>query len=246
MSAPLVLAYGMGVDSTAALVGMATRGIRPDKILFADTGGEKPETYAYRQTIDAWLEAHCFPAIEVVRRPETVKDRTLEAQMRRLGTIPSRAFGFSSCSISWKLEPQHKAIKAWQPAKDAWSAGEQVRLMIGFDATETKRTNRAWITGDPKFQFEFPLQAWGWDRERCKAEIRKAGLPVPPKSACFFCPAMKEPEIQELAATHPDLYARALAMEAQAEPKLIKIQGLGGRKFAWRDLPLEAMTELAA
>ena len=42
---PLVVAYGLGVDSTAMLVEFAHRGIRPDLILFADTGGEKPETY---------------------------------------------------------------------------------------------------------------------------------------------------------------------------------------------------------
>ena len=45
MTGPLVVSYGMGVDSTAMLIGMAQRSIRPDLILFADTGGEKPETY---------------------------------------------------------------------------------------------------------------------------------------------------------------------------------------------------------
>jgi hypothetical protein len=37
---PLVLAYELGVDSTAMLIEFARRGIRPDLILFADTGGE--------------------------------------------------------------------------------------------------------------------------------------------------------------------------------------------------------------
>jgi hypothetical protein len=37
---PLVVAYGLGVDSTAMLVEFVHRGIRPDRILFADTGGE--------------------------------------------------------------------------------------------------------------------------------------------------------------------------------------------------------------
>lgn len=50
---PLVVAYGMGVDSTAVLVGLQQRGIRPDLILFADTGDEKPATYAYLPVINA-------------------------------------------------------------------------------------------------------------------------------------------------------------------------------------------------
>jgi 3'-phosphoadenosine 5'-phosphosulfate sulfotransferase (PAPS reductase)/FAD synthetase len=45
---PLVVAYGLGVNSTALLVEFVKQGIRPDLILFADTGGEKPETYAYQ------------------------------------------------------------------------------------------------------------------------------------------------------------------------------------------------------
>lgn len=53
----LIFNYGMGVDSTAMIVGMHARGERPDLILFADTGGEKPETYAYLPHINAWLEA---------------------------------------------------------------------------------------------------------------------------------------------------------------------------------------------
>src|SRR6516162_3721221 len=37
---PLVVAYGLGVDSTAMLIELAHRDIRPDLILFADTNGE--------------------------------------------------------------------------------------------------------------------------------------------------------------------------------------------------------------
>ena len=40
---PLVVAYGLGVDSTAMLIEFVRRGIRPDLILFADTGGEQPQ-----------------------------------------------------------------------------------------------------------------------------------------------------------------------------------------------------------
>ena len=50
-SAPLIVSYGMGVDSTALLVGFAERGIRPDMVLFADVGAEKPETYDYGREI---------------------------------------------------------------------------------------------------------------------------------------------------------------------------------------------------
>ena len=62
--------------------------------------------------------------------------------------------------------------------------------------------------------------------------LRRAGLPVPPKSACFFCPASKKPEILELRVRHPDLLDRALAIERAAAPGLTSVRGLG-RSFAW-------------
>src|SRR4051812_38794674 len=67
MNNPLVVAYGMGVDSTAMLVGLWKNGERPDAILFADTGDEKPETYAYLPIVNEWLESVGFPRVTVVK-----------------------------------------------------------------------------------------------------------------------------------------------------------------------------------
>jgi hypothetical protein len=44
----LVVAYGLGVDSTAMLIGLQHRGIRPDLIFFADVGAEKKLAVAAR------------------------------------------------------------------------------------------------------------------------------------------------------------------------------------------------------
>ncbi len=39
---PIAVANGLGVDSTALLVGLMKRGVRPDLNLFADTGARRP------------------------------------------------------------------------------------------------------------------------------------------------------------------------------------------------------------
>ncbi|MDG9927457.1 MULTISPECIES: hypothetical protein [unclassified Pseudomonas] len=51
---PVVVAYGAGTNSTALLVEMVRLGEPVDAILFADTGGERPETYAYRDLFSDW------------------------------------------------------------------------------------------------------------------------------------------------------------------------------------------------
>jgi 3'-phosphoadenosine 5'-phosphosulfate sulfotransferase (PAPS reductase)/FAD synthetase len=93
----LVVAYGLGVDSTAMLVEFAQRGIRPDLILFADTGGEKPETYTYLKTINPFLAKVGFPKVTVVRyQPKRARYATLEGQCLHTGTLPSLAYGGKS------------------------------------------------------------------------------------------------------------------------------------------------------
>jgi 3'-phosphoadenosine 5'-phosphosulfate sulfotransferase (PAPS reductase)/FAD synthetase len=94
---PLVVAYGLGVDSTAMLIEFAHRGIRPDLILFADTGGEKPETYAYLPVIQDYLGRVGFPAVVTARYvPTRAEYHTLEQQCLKTGTLPSLAYGGKS------------------------------------------------------------------------------------------------------------------------------------------------------
>jgi 3'-phosphoadenosine 5'-phosphosulfate sulfotransferase (PAPS reductase)/FAD synthetase len=94
---PLVVAYGLGVDSTAMLVELAHLEIRPDLILFADTGGEKPETYQYLGVIQPYLQEVGFPEVTVVRyQPKRAVYDTLEDQCLHTGTLPSLAYGGKS------------------------------------------------------------------------------------------------------------------------------------------------------
>jgi hypothetical protein len=94
---PLVVAYGLGVDSTAMLIEFAHRDVRPDLILFADTGGEKPETYAYLPIFQQYLASVGFPPVTIVRyQPKRAAYDTLEGQCLHTGTLPSLAYGGKS------------------------------------------------------------------------------------------------------------------------------------------------------
>jgi len=227
---PLVLSYGMGVDSTAVLVGWHQRGIRPDLIAHAQVGNEWPETYAYRPIIDAWLARVGFPAIAdvryVVRRPKHGTYATLEENCLVNETLPSLAFGYKKCSLKWKGEPLDARVATI--FADHVAAGGKVRRAIGYDAGPCDSKRGGVETAGP-WRWIYPLREWGWDRARCEAEIAAAGLPVPPKSACFFCPSTKPAELIQLARRHPELARRAIAIEDRARPHLTKIEGLWGR-----------------
>jgi hypothetical protein len=227
-----VIADGLGANSTALLIQLSRGGIRPDLILFADTGSEKPETYAYIEIQRSWLRRVGFPDLIVVRRRGVrVPDQTLEDQCLRTGTLPSLAYGGKSCSLKWKVAPQDKFCNRWEPALRCWQSGQRVVKAIGYDAGPSDG-RRIKEFRDPKYRFWYPLREFGLDRAACIELIRSEGLPVPCKSACFFCPAMKKPELVQLQRDHPDLLERALEIEHRALPNLRSVQGLG-RSFAW-------------
>ena len=235
---PLVFGYGGGVNSMAGLITLRDHDIVPDLVSFADTGDEKPETYDYMLDVaEQWLKENGFPSITTVKKqsPRT-GDNSLEEECLRRETLPSRAFGMSSCAMRWKIEPQEKFLNNWKPAMDSWGAGKKPVKVLGIDDGES---HRAIIVEDKKLLYWYPLVYYGLDREDCVSLIQRNGLKVPVKSACFYCPSSKKSEVLSLKNNHPDLCARALRMEEVAlsstRHNLRNVKGLG-RHWSWRDL----------
>ena len=239
---PLIVSDGMGVDSTAVLVALKRSGIRPDLIMFADTGSEKASTYAYIEKRNAWLRSVGFPEVTMVRTktlPSTPYD-TLEGNCLENETLPSLAFGMHSCSVRWKITPQDYFVQGcskgvnkrpgWKPALEAWARGDQPVKVIGYDSGAADRKRAGKVHGkvhDKKmksYTFWYPLQDLGWERADCIRAIQQEGLEVPTKSACFHCPASKEWELWWLAAEEPDNLVKALKLEYNA---------LTGRHSRW-------------
>jgi hypothetical protein len=101
---PIVVAYGMGVDSTAMLIGLRDRGIPVSLILFADAGSEKRETMAYLPIIQTWLARNGFPPVTVIKRHSPRAGETsLHAECLRKNVLPSLAYGGHPCSLK-KME----------------------------------------------------------------------------------------------------------------------------------------------
>lgn len=201
-----IVSFGGGVNSTAMLIGMYERGIPADLILFADTGGEKPETYAHRDEFSTWLVAHGYPGIVTVSEERW----TLEQECLDKNTLPSIVTGMRSCSDKYKMRPQKRHVAALPEAKEIWARGEAITRIIGFDAGEPWRVKDA---ESGRYENRFLLIEWDWAREQCVSAIERHSLGVPMKSSCFFCPEMQENEIVDLQRDHPELAARAIAME---------------------------------
>ncbi|GFE77372.1 MULTISPECIES: hypothetical protein [Sphingomonadaceae] len=227
--APTVLAYGVGVDSTALLVELVAQGKVPDLVLTADTGVEKPSTYEYLDVIRPWMAARGIRH-EIVRyQPKRFKHwppyYSLLEMCLTNATLPSKSLGGSSCSLKYKKAPQDAFLKTWKPAQEAWARGQRVIRLIGYDAgpRDTLRANHALSIDDPLYECQYPLREWGWDRDACIRRIEDEGLPVPDKSACWLCISNRAQEIREL----PAWCLRLIVLvEARAAPRLRTVEGL--------------------
>ena len=220
-----IISYGGGVNSSAMLIEIVNRSMQDEinAILFSDTGAEKPETYQHAAFMSEYCRKNGLPDITLVSA-----NGTLEAECLERKQLPSLAYGFRSCSDKYKKRP----IRRWLRAQN-WNECE---MLIGIDAGESHRTRESdvqWIHN------RYPLIEWDIDRSNCLRIIADAALPIPIKSACFFCPASKRKEVEWLRDNHPALYQRALKMEGNAE--LTTIKGLG-RRWSWKDMENEPET----
>lgn len=202
MTRNVVLSYGGGVNSTAMTLLILTderyADLRPGlRLVFAETGDEWPETYAFIEQFERdVLTRHGLRLDRVARTGPT-----LEAYSTEQGIVPSRMNRW--CTDKFKVRP----IRAWLPTLPY----SETIMLIGFDAGEP---HRAKPSETPGITNRFPLIESGLDRQGCLALIRRAGVPEPMKSGCFYCPFQRKAKWVTLARQHPDLYQRAVALDA--------------------------------
>jgi hypothetical protein len=195
------ISYGGGRNSTAMTILILTDDRFKDlreglRIVFADTGAEMPETICYVNYFSNWLKANYGLGIEIVRNPKEL----LIEKCQRLGIVPVRRPRW--CTVDFKIKP----INQW-----AEQNGLTIPL-IGIDAGEAHR-----IGGMHNPANRYPLIEADVDLAGCIEIIKSAGLEVPKKSGCFFCPHANKARFEDLLTYRPDLFELACSLEENAK-----------------------------
>lgn len=220
---PWGINFGGGLNSTALIIECRRRDLRPDWILFADTGSERPETYAHVARMTEWC--HGWTEITVVRWIR--RDGSFEPlheNCLRTNHFPSKAYGFAGCTSKWKVQPMERWRKEHGFDRGAFA--------VGYDAGEKRRLTKACQRGDaPGMIAWYPLAAWGIDRPGCQTIVDSEGIAVA-KSSCFNCPNLRPEEREELATSHPDLHAISVEIQSRAVaagnlPQAGRLAGMG-------------------
>jgi len=193
-----LLSYGAGVNSTAMAIMLINEGWR-GPILFADTGCEWPETYCFMECFEEeWLRPRGMSIVQIGNdwRPPNMR-KSLVPYCQDHRCFPLAAMRW--CTSGYKARP----IARW--AKEH----RIVRQLIGIAADESHRQRGA----------IYPLVDMGIDRKGCIRIIESEDLPVPRKSGCYICPFQGKTQWHELWKQHPELFAAAEALEANAQRK---------------------------
>jgi len=126
--------------------------------------------------------------------------------------VPSRTLRI--CTDKFKVRPLHAYFQ--RPCFE----------LIGFSTDEA---HRAKLRVEKGSEHRYPLLEYEIDREGCKRIIREHGLPVPPKSGCWFCPFQRIAQWRLLRSQHPDLFCAAIKLEDRNRERRIA----EGREPLW-------------
>ena len=201
-----MISFGGGVNTIAMTIILCEEGWR-GPIVFADTGGENPKTYCYMNYFEReFLRPR---GLEITRlspisHPELYDDKrimgakTLETFCLSRHIVPFLAVRW--CSVQFKRNP----LENWRMAHGI------DRTLMGICSDEPGRAHY----DNPIVRY--PLIEAGINRKECMRIAQRAGLEVPLKSGCFFCPGQSLGQWRALYYEYPDLYERAAILEENA------------------------------
>lgn len=187
------LSSGMGVNSVALHLLMIREGYDFEAV-FVDHGGDWPETYEYLELFQKYLVGNGHKQITVLK--PSGKYRTIIDYCNAYNYLPHMKTRW--CSVKYKVEVCDKYYQ------------KPCFQHIGFDAGEFHRAKIAMSDG---IENRWLLIEYGIDRNGCKKIIDDAGLPIPMKSGCWFCPMQRQGQWKELRRKHPCLFQQAVDLE---------------------------------
>jgi hypothetical protein len=160
----------------------------------AGCGVELAEVQKHRRTGEA----------DTIRQWLDRTDKSIGIPMRMANGAP----GNRTCTEQFKINVVNKELK-----RRGASAESPAILGMGISTDEWQRMRSD--SGAPYKKLAYPLIDLGLSRQDCMLTIERAGLPVPPKSSCYFCPFKRTGDWQKMRRDEPALFALSVELEEQ-------------------------------
>jgi len=218
-----VISLGAGVQSTTMAL-MAAHGEitpMPDCAIFADTGAEPKAVYDHLE----WLMSpNVLPFPVHIVSAGNLRDEIIAASQGHNGNygrppffVRNRRNGRKGmlrrqCTQDYKIDPIHRKVRDLLGLKprQRWPKVVSVEQWIGISSDEAQRMKNARVA---TIQNRWPLIEKRMSRQHCLQWLASHDYPMPPKSACTFCPYRKNALWRHLKDTDPAGWNDACAVD---------------------------------
>jgi hypothetical protein len=239
-----IISLGMGVQSTC-LYYMSSMGEmeRADFAIFVDTGREKKKTLEYLDYLLQWQKDNNGIEILIIRKKDLFKDimKLNDSAGHRWASIPAftknedGSIGMlrRQCTTEYKIEQIDREIRIlYGLAPRKRTPITMVYKGISLDEIDRMSVPReAWkVSVFPFIGYRVSkkstekIEGKRMTRQDIIAWYERNGLPIPPKSACVFCPYQSDASYFEMKMNEPEDFAAAVAVdEAIRRPRSQKI-----------------------
>jgi len=215
-----LISLGAGVQSSVMALMAAREEIKPmpDAAIFADTQAEPSKVYEYLN----WIKEELPFPVHIVSHGD-LKQIKIVTSKKGYKYVESMVPGYTTddagkkgmvqrrCTKNYKIDPIARSIRNTYDIK--YRRKEiQVTQWIGISLDEVQRmkdSNYNWM------QNRWPLLEKGMTRSDCLSWIKKNNFKTPPKSACFFCPYMKDSQWIKLQKEDPESFENAIKFEKE-------------------------------
>lgn len=230
------LSFGAGLQSSA-LAAMSALGLRgapkADFAVFADTQAEPPWVYEHLVIMTEWLKKYDIPVI-IASAGNLAEDQlsrsTTDSNDQRFASAPfwttggdgKAVPGRRQCTREYKIDVIEQAVRKHLGYIPRQRVKHAVTALIGISWDERQRTR---ISQTPWVTNKYPLVEGMISVAGCQSVLREVGLPIPQKSACWFCPYHNDRFWVDLKTDHPELFAKVCEFD-----DAIRDQGVRGMK----------------
>ena len=203
MIKPLYLSFGAGTQSSALLC-LYEKGVLKNLkgAIFADTGSEPQAVYDWIDFLKTKIKK--IPIHRVTSKRGKLHDYALSASHNPVplfGFVKNRNYykavmGKRSCTFLFKILPVYKKIRELEGCKKYQRLEpKSVQMAIGISRDEIIRAKPSRV---PWIENKHPLLEMDLTRENCKEIVFDYLGKYPPRSACVFCPFLKNKQILEI------------------------------------------------
>lgn len=203
----IILSYGGGRQTVAILVLVAQGKLpKPKLAIMANTGRERQATFDYLDRyagplmndlgIEFVLAGHEYAKVDLYGHNGDL----LIPAYTQTGKLPT------FCSDEWKKMVVRRKLREL-----GYGPNRPVTNWLGYSLDEVdraKHSDKKWIENWWPLLFDVKMRL-----HECILTILDFGLPEPPKSSCWCCPHLRNPQWREIREKHPGDFQKAVKVD---------------------------------